>query len=468
MGAVVVLQGADNLRVEPGQSVTAQLSVANNGTIVEQFTVMVVGDAQAWIHSDPPVVSLFPGGQQTVTLRFAPPRDYTTPSGPVDFGVKVIPSNEPDESVTEEGVITVGSFTDVGAELVPRVATGRFAGHQKLAVDSRGNVPLPVVVTAVDSADALKFGIRPEKLTTAPGEARFIRLRVKPRQRFWKGPNQQKPYKVHVAPENEKPLVLDGALTQKAVFPKWLLPLLGVLAALALLWFLLLRPIVHNDAVNASKAAIKAQAAQTQRLAGAVAAASQAAKQANSEAAAAAALAGHKPLPTTTTSTTTTTVAKKVVIAAKPTASTTTTSSTTTTTTAVTPTTQPPPFTGPNDGRIEVIAAPRSAASQSITVAHQSTLQITDLVIENVSGSSGQASVQRVPAGSQTGEKLIEENLNTLTDQEYHFQTPIVLTSQQQLVLSVSCLPNQPACDVFIYFTGPITEPQSDTTTTAP
>jgi hypothetical protein len=455
MPAVVNLQ-AENLAVQPGQTVTCELSLANTGTIVEQFTIMILGDVADWTESDPPVVSLFPGAQQTVTLRFAPPRLHTTPSGEIPFGVKVIPSNEPDESVTEEGTITVGSFNDVGAELVPRVATGRIAGRQKLAVDSRGNVPLPVAVTALDGAEALKFRISPDKLTTAPGEARFLKVRIKPRQRFWKGSPQQKPYKVAVAPENERPLLLDGALTQKAVLPKWVYVAAGIAAVAVLLYFVLLRPIVRNDAVNANKAALAAQQAQTRALAGQLAAtkssvaANGAATQAN--AAAVAALTGKKPPTTTTTTTTvpktTSTTAAKVAAAS-------------------TATTQPPPVTGPNDGRIEVVAAPGTTASNSITINSQSSWQITDLVIQNVAGGAGRARVQRL-GPTQPATDLLVENLGTLTDQEYRFGTPIVFTSGQQLVLSVDCQGNQPACDVGIYFTGPLTQPVSDTTTTFP
>jgi hypothetical protein len=464
MGAVVALLGADNLTVEPGQTVTADLSIGNSGTIVEQFTIMVLGDAAEWTESDPPVVSLFPGAQQTVTLRFSPPRVYTTPSGPVPYGVKVIPSTEPEESVTEEGEVTVGSFNDVGAELVPRVATGRLSGHQKLAVDSRGNVPLPVAITAIDAADALKFRIRPDKVTTAPGEARYIKVGVKPRQRFWRGPNQQKPYKVQVEADQERPLVLDGALTQKSVLPKWFLPALAILAGLVLLWFLVLKPIVHNDAVNANKAALASQQAQTKALANQVAAANQTAQQANAKAnlAAAAALAGKKPVAATTT-TTTTTVPKAAVKVAKPTATTKPTTTTPTATTVpTTPTTQPQPVTGPNDGELQVIAAPGTLASNSFpAVPAKGTQQITNLVIENVSGGSGRAVVQRVPAtAGQPAVPLLVEDLNTLTDMEYQFNTPILVTSGEQLTLTVQCNRAQEVaatCDVNVYYTGPLT-----------
>ena len=318
---------------------------------------------------------MFPGGQQTVTLRFSPPRLPTTPSGEVPFAVKVIPSIEPEESVTEEGVITVGSFNDVAAELVPRVTTGRITGRQKLAVDSRGNVPVPVEISAAGRRRRPQVQDAARPPHAVAGEARFVRLRVKPRQRFWKGPQQQKPYKVQVAPEHEDPLVLDGALTQKAVLPEWAYTAALIAAAAALLWFFVLKPVVHSTAVNANKQALAVAGRPDQG------AAEPAGRhpvdrrrqlrhqrrqrrrpgRPRQEAArhhddhdrpedhhhggqggrGQAADADHHDHDHHTTTTTTTTA-----------------------TTATTATTQPPPVTGPNDGRIEVVAAPGTTRDQ--------------------------------------------------------------------------------------------------------
>jgi hypothetical protein len=456
--AVVALEGADNLTVEPGQTTTCQLSLANTGSIVEQFTMMMVGDPAPWTTADPPVVSLFPGARQTVTIIFAPPREPTTPAGPVHFGVKVIPSNQPEESVTEEGAITVGSFTDIGAELVPRITTGRLAGRQKLAIDSRGNTPIPIVLSAVDASDALKFRLAPNRVTAAPGSAAFMRIRVAPRQRFWKGPNQQKPYQVHVEPEGERPLLLDGGYTQKAVLPKWLLPALAILAAAALLWFFVLRPSVKNAAVNAAENAQKAALASQQQQTAAAQAAANQAKSQNAQTAAALAAAQRQldalqgtPAPTTTTSTT----VAKVVAAAPP--------------ATVPATTVPPPVTGPTDGRLAVVAAPGSSAvSAAPAVASGSTLQLTNIVIQNASGSAGTAHVQRVLPNNGGTQDLLVENLGTLTDQEYMFNTAIVFSHGQVLQLRVDCNGGQAACNVSMYYTGPITQPVADTTTTLP
>ena len=438
MTAVLSIQEADALRVEPGQSVSCKLSLANTGSIVEQFTIMILGDTAEWTRSDPPVISLFPGAQQTTTLTFSPPRLHSTPAGEIPFAVKVIPSNEPEESVTEEGTITVGSFNDVGAELLPRVATGRMAARQKLAVDSRGNVPVPVTVSAVDAADAVKFRIRPSALTTAPGEARFIKIRVKPKQRFWKGPPQQKPYKVQVAPEGEKPLVLDGGLSQRAVLPKWLYALVGIAAMLVLLWFLLVRPIVRSTAINSTKPALASQAAATKSLSNKLSA-TQSSVAAN--AAAVAALSG-QPVPTTTT--------------------------TTTTVPAAPATTVPPPVTGPHDGHLEVIAAPGSMATSSTgLIAKGTTLNVADMVLQNVSGSAGTARVERVLSTGAV-QDLMEVNLGTLTNQEFTFASPMQFTHDEQLQLRVDCQGNQTACDVGMYYSGTETQPASSAPTTVP
>jgi hypothetical protein len=318
----------------------------------------------------------------------------------------------------------------------------------------------------VDAAEALKFKINPQRVMTAPGEARFVRVHIRPRQRFWRGPPQQKPYKVTVTPEDQKPVVLDGALSQKAVLPKWVYIAAGIAAGLLLLWFLVLRPIVHNDAVNANKAALASQQAATQSLAKQLAK-TQTSVAANSAAvaqnqaqvarnqAAVKALATHKPVATTTSTSTTSTTVAKVKVAAAP-----------STTTA---TTQPPPVTGPSDGQIEVIAAPGTIATKSMTVPSHSTIEITNLVIQNVAGGAGQAAVERqLPGPNQSAQVLLAEDMATLNDQEYTFNTPIVFTSQQQIILSVDCGGGQTACDVAIFFTGPQTVPSASTTTTFP
>jgi cytoskeletal protein RodZ len=447
VSVLAVLEGADGLAVDPGGVTSCTLRLSNTGTIVEQYAIMVLGDAAEWIHPDPPVVSMFPGAQQTVTLSFAPPRHSSTPAGPLPFAVKVIPSNQPEESVTEEGTVTVGSFNDVGAELLPRIVNGRVAGRQRLAIDSRGNVPVPVEVSARDPSDAIRFRVGPPALTAAPGATHFVRVAIRPRKRFWRGPPQLKPYQVQVEAAGEKPLVLDGQFKQSAVLPKWLFALAALVVAAVLLWYLLLRPVIRDTAANADKSALAAQAAQTKALQGQVNAAAQQAASA-SQAASKALSATQGGTTTTSTSTTTTTSTTIPAVSAA--------------------TTIPPPVTSPSDGRLEVVAAPGSTGLAATgPVAAGTYVQITNLVIQNISGSSGTARIQLLVPG-QPAQDMLVENLAQVTDQEYTFNTPIVLTHDEAMQLRVDCAADQTACDVGVFYTGPLTQPASATTTTIP
>ena len=103
MGAVVrfPVSVAD---VEPGASVSLELMVRNTGTVVDRFDFEILGAADAWSRFEPPTVSLFPQGEETVKVTFSPPRAANTTSGSVPFGVRVQSREDPEGTVVEEGL----------------------------------------------------------------------------------------------------------------------------------------------------------------------------------------------------------------------------------------------------------------------------------------------------------------------------------------------------------------------------
>ncbi len=82
MGAIANL-ASRSVVVAPGAQANTEIRVRNNGTVVDQFTIAVLGDATAWSAAEPPVVSLFPGAEQVVRVTFRPPR---SPDVPADNG----------------------------------------------------------------------------------------------------------------------------------------------------------------------------------------------------------------------------------------------------------------------------------------------------------------------------------------------------------------------------------------------
>ena len=203
---------AAEVDVEAGSEAVLTVRVRNSGSVVDQFSFEVAGDAAPWATFEPPVLSLFPAAEGTTEVRFKPPRSPSTPAGAVPFAIRVISQEDPAGGVAEEGVLRVAPFTDLFAELVPRTGSGRRSGRFQLALDNRGNTHIRARVEATDPDDQLTFVATPSTLVAAPGTAAFSRVEAKPRNTFLRGPSVTRPFQVVVMPEDEAEL---GALLDR-------------------------------------------------------------------------------------------------------------------------------------------------------------------------------------------------------------------------------------------------------------
>ncbi|NUT51905.1 MAG: hypothetical protein HOV94_32125, partial [Saccharothrix sp.] len=255
MGATATLS-ATGLAVAPGDEVTCTVVVRNTGDLVDEFSVDVVGDAAPWATAEPASVNLVPQASASVVVRFAPPRAAAVAAGSVPFGVRVTSREDPYGSVVEEGVVEVGGFTDLSAELVPTKVEAGAKGRFEVAVDNVGNQPVAVRLHAADPDGDLEFRLDRTDVVLAPGTAAFVKLVVKPRDTFLRGPSQPRPFRVDVVPSSGPVLSVAGTLVQRQLLPKWLLPaliaLLALAAVLAALWFTVLQPAVKSAAREAA------------------------------------------------------------------------------------------------------------------------------------------------------------------------------------------------------------------------
>ncbi|MBA2382974.1 MAG: hypothetical protein H0V73_12760, partial [Chloroflexi bacterium] len=184
MGAVVDIEPR-TVPVTPGGQATALVRVRNSGTVVDQISIEILGDARGWALVEPPTLSLFPGAEGSATITFSPPRSARVAAGAMPFGLRAGSQEDPAGSVVDEGVVVVAPFTDVSAEVVPRSSRGSTGATHDVAVDNRGNVALNATLRAVDADRLLTFEIRPPAVVAEPGAATFAKVRVKPRKTFW-------------------------------------------------------------------------------------------------------------------------------------------------------------------------------------------------------------------------------------------------------------------------------------------
>ncbi|MFI9814645.1 COG1470 family protein [Saccharothrix variisporea] len=414
MGATATLS-ATGLSVEPGSEVTCTVVVRNTGQLVDQFTVDVVGDAAGWAAAEPAAVNLVPQASETVTVRFAPPRSAGVPAGPVHFGIRVTSREDPYGSVVEEGVVEVGAYTDLSAELVPgKVEAGR-RGKYELAVDNVGNHPVGVRFTPSDPDGELDFKLDRPQVLLAPGTAAFVKLVVKPHDTFLRGQPQSKPFRVEVLPDVGTPLVADGMFVQRQLLPKWLLPALIALLALALalgtLWFTVLRPAVKSaarEAATQQAAEVKAAADRAEENAGA---AKQEAEKAKGNSDRAMEAVGLDPgAPPGSQPTGTPPVAKQQA-------------------------------GEPTDFRVAADAAIVGNADQFTDFVFSppegKTLRISDIVLQNPRGDTGTIRVLRDAGGSRSG--ILEVGLANFRDLDRHYVEPLRFKPGEKVIVSVSC-----------------------------
>ncbi len=408
MGAVVKLR-AEDLKVTPGSVAACEVVVRNDGSVVDQFSLDVVGDARAWARVEPDTLSLFPAAEGAARITFAPPRLASIPPGNVAFGLRARSREDPTGSAVEEGSIAVDTFYDTGAELIPRTSRGRTGANHELAIDNRGNAPINATVEGSDPDRLLAFDVRPSALGVGAGEAAFAKVRVKPAKRFWRGQPKTRSFRLAVADGIHEPMAIDGSILQEAMLPSWLgralVALLVAAIALVALWFGVLQPQINSAAKQALIDAGVVVASPTP-----------------SQHASSGGGGGATPTPAS--------------------------SGGGGGGNAITP---PPSGTTPGpsglpghpvDGRLAV-----DGTSPSTVTPKNTTLYITDLFFGNPNGHTGTLTLQR---GTTVIASLRLENFR---DFDEHFVTPIVVGNGQTLKLAVTCTDSSP-CDPWLYFTG--------------
>ena len=379
--------------VTPGGEAVTEVRIRNSGTVVDQFTLEVLGDASAWTIVEPAVIPLFPGAEAVARVRFKPPKSSSVLARAVPFAVRVKSREDARASLVEEGVVEVGPFNDTFAELIPRTAKGSSRAHARLALDNRGNVRISARLTAADPDRKLNFTITPPALSSEPGTASFASVRMSPKQRFLTGPPKTNPYKVIVHQDNLPPITVDGTMQQEGLIPPWLLPALIGLAALALvlvlLWFLVIKHTIQSAATEAVAPQTSSLQAQVNTL------------KANQAPPAPGGGGG---------------------------------------------------ATGANPFSGDAYAA-RLSGGGVLTIPDGGGLSVTDLVFENPNGYSGDLTLSRFNALKNADQVLLTLKLDNFRDLDFHFVTP--LTFQKGDKMELSCIqPDGSTCNASVYYSG--------------
>jgi hypothetical protein len=404
MSAVAILEQR-TVTVEPGSEAVVTIRVRNTGRVVDQFALQVLGDPGAWAAVEPPTLSLFPGTEETATIRFRPPRASTVAAGERPFGVRVVSREDPQGVAVEEGSLVVGVFRETATELVPRNSRGSYSASHELAIDNNGNVPVEVFVRGSDPDAALTFRSRPPGLTVGPGRAGFVRVRVTARSLFLSGPPRSHPFQLQVGSAEQPPITVDGAMVQSPLVNR-VVRNVAVVSALALVGVVLL--LVFGVRPAAESAARAVTASPLAQQSSAIAALQHQVSSGGGG--------GQSPRPSGGTPT-------------------------------------PAPTAGGGGGGTGGSGTGQSFARRldqsgggrnQYRVPAGTTVSITDLVFQNPGGDHGTVQLQR------DGTTLLVENLDDFRDLDYHFVSPITLNANDTIQLTVQCANGCPSAAIYV------------------
>jgi hypothetical protein len=386
------------LEIVPGTEAILDVVVRNSGRVVDEFTIHVLGEAAGWAEVGPAQIRLMPGEEAIAQVVFRPPRVSSTAPRTIPIGIHVESREDGTGGIVEEGTLTVAPFSETAAELIPTTSHGRRRAVHELALDNRGNVGVSADARLLGADGELTATIRPPVLSAAPGNASFGRLVVRPHKTFWRGPARRVPFRLSVQADGQAPIILDGAMVQEALLPRWApavaVAAVALLLAGALVWALALRPAIRSAARDAAQSAVaQPLAAQTQ----ATDRQAQQIKQLQQQAAGAA----------------------------------------------------PPPTASPAAPAGDQVDGRLTGAAGVVHVKDGQTLAVTDVVFENPNGDKGLVRLQRVGAGGGPTTDLMVLKLDNFRDIDYHFVTPILVGPRQALQL------NLPAgSGASVYYTG--------------
>jgi hypothetical protein len=432
MGVSVVMDPV-GAPVVPGQRATTNIRIRNTGAVVDQFVLDVVGEAATWSHVEPSSVNLLPGEEQVAQVVFEPPRSTRLPEGPAAYALRVMSREDTAGSAVHEAVVDIAPYSQVVGELLPRTSTGRRSGRHQLALDNLGNHPELISVTASDPDLKLRFDLDPVNVTIDPGTATFVKVRVKPKRTFVKGPNQSIPFQVAAASTETEPLVLPGAMVQTSILPPWIFKALAlaVIAAIALvaLWYTVLRPTVQSTAEAAAED-------HTKELADAIKSATDQANQAQEDAASAQDDATEAKKDAKQADQTSTKADGKITKIAKARGVTTFDD-----TKAV-------------DYRVPTDAPAGGTGRDQVDLPAKKVTWISDIILQNPRGNTGTLRIQR---GDNV---LLTFGLENFRDLDYHFIQPAQFTKENPIVVTVDCGSDTGRCTPSVYFSGQSANPK--------
>lgn len=226
----------EELEVEPGEAANFSVSVTNTSHVIDAYRVQVFGIDPKWVTATPPLLSLFPGDVDSINVSVAFPVDY--PSSRRRLALTIRSENDPDEFALAHAEIAVAPSSHIDVSVDPPMMQGGRKAQFGIVVANTGNATISGSPVATDPEDLAEFEFSPPSVEVPAGQSRVVQVTARG-GRSWLGNPRARTFSLGV--ETDERIERPATFIQRPRIGRWLISLLGLLAAAAIFALVLSR-----------------------------------------------------------------------------------------------------------------------------------------------------------------------------------------------------------------------------------
>jgi hypothetical protein len=244
-----------DIEVVPGTSAVFQLTIVNLGDTTETFSLAPVGLAAGWTTIRPGSVTLFGGSQEVVDVEVQPPLLPSTTAGPTALTVRIVPQSDPDDVGSSETTLQVGpTFTRRLHMLQPALRARRTAVFEMM-LENQGNTQASCRLHLLDPTGRVDGDFDPPAAGVEPGASSLIRLKVHANRLQWERRSRTVQFTIDADQPGCPTATAPVTFVQASMIPERLfgrlLALAAAIAALAGVWYGIVKPSIRDAADDA-------------------------------------------------------------------------------------------------------------------------------------------------------------------------------------------------------------------------
>lgn len=248
---------ATDVQIQPGEVETLSLTLFNLDDHTETFTLVPSGLVAGWVRLSPPVVTLFGGSHEVITVTLRPPLLASTAAGPAPLTVRIIPQEEPDDVTIAETTVQIGAFHDRRIQVLQPVLRARRRATFEFLIENHGNMQASCRLHLIDTTQRLDGDFDPPAVGVEPGAKSLVRLRLKSLHRQWSSGSRTLPYSIEADQQGFPTATANATFVQTSLMPERLgRKVFAAVAFVGLLvgsWFALIKPAAEHAARDAMK-----------------------------------------------------------------------------------------------------------------------------------------------------------------------------------------------------------------------